>query len=316
MKHFGILNYRRRIRNCYYLSNACLILAAASTQAAVEVTRYDFTKPTSTLRSLGLAIKNDDPKTFAQLIYSENRAAVDEFVKEAWGKPTDVWGLKTGGAIRVFLMSPRLGTAPRERVVQYFLDSEVIQEKSILDQKVGNELAYLTVRVPHEKIIRKETFIRKIGGEMWQWVFEGSKEEALYDRQTPLHAYRAVGQTLRYHLLDELCSSLATSVCGGLSVKECERLLRERLANMPESQRHHIWEDPYFETARENLEEEMLAVDQLSSWKRCKVWNLGGIPKQRHDGELFIQEGDEWKWLPRPDSFWYPTKIEKQEKAP
>lgn len=71
------------------------------------------------------------------------------------------------------------------------------------------------------------------------------------------------------------------------------------------------WKRPDFSYREDDLEEEMLQPE--NGKQKCKVWRLDDKGK-RTTFELFVKEGDEWKWIPDPKYIWYPAKPEPEDK--
>jgi len=71
------------------------------------------------------------------------------------------------------------------------------------------------------------------------------------------------------------------------------------------------WTRPDFSYGADRLEEEMPPLEDGK--QKCRVWRLDEKGK-RTTFELFVKEGDEWKWLPDPKCIWYPAKTEADPK--
>lgn len=82
----------------------------------------------------------------------------------------------------------------------------------------------------------------------------------------------------------------------------------KKLVKMRKKQRRWILPDFSYDT--DHLEEEMLEPENEKA--HCKVWKLD--KQGKHVGfEIFIKEGEEWKWIPDPKYIWFPTKLGKKE---
>ena len=83
---------------------------------------------------------------------------------------------------------------------------------------------------------------------------------------------------------------------------------------MKKREREETWNTPELSGLRDAIEEEMTPPSATLEPTKCKVWDLTDARKRedrkRVDFETFVKEGNEWKWLPKPKYFWYPTKTE------
>ena len=290
------------------LKSICVILVALAIHEASGAEQYDFSSPTSTFRSLGLAIKNNDPKAFLNMFVSLGQAPYDLLLKEYWEG--------TGGHMPRFgLNSETLAGATPARVAQFFCEAVVLKESADQSEEVEGRLHHvLLVRWTDGKIIRKERFIRFPKETAWKWLPLFEHDRKVYDFSTPANTYLALAQSLRYKLVREVVTTCATSVKGGLSDKEWQGILEERLSRMKKREREETWNTPELSGLRDAIEEEMTPPSATLEPTKCKVWDLTDARKRedrkRVDFETFVKEGNEWKWLPKPKYFWYPTKTE------
>ena len=180
----------------------------------------------------------------------------------------------------------------------------------------------LIVKWKQGGIYRKEEFARPSGVNTWLWVPDiYSHDYKTHDLFTPGGAYLTVSVALRLKLLSELCEAYSISVMGGLSAKELERILKNRLSRLPKADQETAFESMCMTGSEDRLDVEMLPPEAGRDVVKANVWRTdrplgvktGGT---RVSFETFVLEGKEWKWLPKSNCFWYPTKVETQQKAP
>lgn len=277
--------------------------------------QYDQTSPTTTFRSLGKAIQNNDPKAYCSMIAGTAEIPYDVFVKE-------IWEGKGGHMPRYGVNSEALANAAPSRVAQFFCDAEILKESiDASEEAEGRLYQVLHLRWSDGKIIRKERFVRVAKQTAWKWMPDAYEHDRpVYDLSSPTTAYLAVGQALRYRLVSELVRTYAISVKGRLSHKEVERLLHDRLSKLSSKERTRTWSVPVLSGLREFIEEEMIPAPAGLEATKCKVWELRdarkGEDRRRVECETFIKEGSEWKWLPKTEYFWCPSKVERKESEP
>ena len=278
--------------------------------------KYDFSTPTSTFRSVGLAIKNDDPKAFYKIVASGHgrELTYEQFLDAAWKGPKSKYP-------PYLIYSPTVQAS--KQPASYFLQAEVASERTGEEDTPSMSDTVLVLRWKQPGIYRKEEFYRCAGEQVWHWRAANmyTRDYPIYEPSTPSNAYLALNTALQLGILSEVCNDYATSVRGGLSAKEWERVLNDRLSKFPRLQQEMAWEELMMASSEDELEVEMLPPEAGRDVVKANVWRMdrplgvktGGT---RRSGETFVQEGKEWKWLPKPNCFWYPTKIETQQKAP
>jgi len=204
---------------------------------------------------------------------------------------------------------------------KFFREADVVKEsvgkydksKSKRSDRLHRELL---VKWAEMGILRKLSFYLFPGEKDWMWVASPyDSDDPIYDTLSPSSAYLGARQAFRFGLVDEICKCLASSARGGLSVENCVAVLKDRLSKLSEDSQEDIWHQPkFYAVAKEYIEEELLNPDEHGGMAICRVWHLenerAGTPMKRQQFELFVKEGDEWKWLPDPKSFWNPTKSE------
>ena len=305
----------RQMRKLACAVRSAIIVAVILIAAAVQAgEKYDLSTPTATFRSVGLAIKNDDPKTLYKIIFARTALPYDWFVDTVWkGSNPEVPRFLSYSAALQASKTPS----------DYFLQSEVLTERVGEAEKAAVSDRVLIVRWKEGGIHRKEEFVRLANETTWHWITANpfSHDHRSHDLSTPKNAYLAVSLALRLGVVSEVCNAYSTTVCGGLGVKELERILNDRLSALSKNGRIQAWEQLRMAGSEDELEIEMLPPGAGRGSVKAKVWRVGsplgakvGGPKLSF--ETFIQEGNEWKWLPKPNCFWYPTKAEKPEKAP
>ncbi|MBI5394281.1 MAG: hypothetical protein HZA91_03195 [Verrucomicrobia bacterium] len=284
-----------------------LLLPAVLFTACADLHRCDQSTPLSTFRSAGLAIKNDDPKMFYRCIeWTHWFFGYRQFLEFLWVEDC-AW--------------PRYGVCNGEipsdkRAAEFFLQADAVWERiGILEKRGRVEHRILLFRWNQGKIFREAEFVREKGGRSWRLMPDPyASEYAFCDLSTPSNAYLFVEQSTSLKVLDDLCAAYATSVKGGLSDKEWVRILSDRLSRLQPERIQGAWEQPQMTSAREDLDVEMQPVQAGGSELKCTVWRLRYDTRKRLFPETFVKEGDQWKWLPKPEYFFlYPNKIESPE---
>jgi hypothetical protein len=215
---------------------------------------------------------------------------------------------------------PRYGVCkgaipPTKRAAEFFLEAEVVREKSVKLAKGDTEETILLLRWNKGRIFRSEEFHREKGEQSWRWFPDPyNSDRPIQDLSTPRNAYLFVEQCTNLRVLDDLCVAYATEVKGGLADKEWIRILNDRLSRLRPDEIQGAWDQPQMTSLRKNIEEEMQPVQAGSTREKCKVWRLRHGTRERLFFETFVKERDQWKWLPKPDYwFLYPSKIESSE---
>ena len=285
------------------LRSACIVLIAPMLGKTCGAEQYDFSSPTSAFRSLGSAIKNNHPESvYKGVVLGNPPMSYAVFLEKIW----DSQNAEYPGFDILSKAARSSGSA-----ATFFATGEILAEKTGWGEENGMRHQVLVVRWKQSRVMREENLFLLPGEKMWRWCPDpNGSNYPIYDATTAKHVYLALVQSLRLRLVEQLCEFFATSVRGGLSVKECVRILAGRLSQLPEKAQRSKWTNPAFRgSGEQEIEEEMLPRDG-SSRVLCRVWRVSVKDRKRIDHELFIKEGNEWKWLPKPESFWNPTKAE------
>lgn len=293
------------------------VLFATEHRCIAEANQYDFSSPEATFRSCGLAITNNDPQTYYKAIVTNRRnpAYDEQFLQEIWnGK--DPEGRRHYG---MGLCSPTVQRTGK--VAEYFLQSEFLKKVEDRKAPVGEMRVYL-VKWKAAKLIRREFFIRFDKDGYWRWAINLDSQDIPYldSYKTPTDAFCTIEQAQFLRLETEVCRGLASVARGEMGVEKCDQTLRERLSKLSKTAADDVWINSALTACEGCLEEEMFTEKDGS--QRCRVWETEkdtGSKRVRRRYELFIKEGNEWKWLPDSKSFWNigaweATPAKKQDK--
>lgn len=146
----------------------------------------------------------------------------------------------------------------------------------------------------------------------WRW-YPAFDPEALpvyaYDLSSPKAVFLSLAGASEHPGatqgdMDAIREAIATSLKRNDLVAEYEKTVAKRKPKV-------VWTRPDFSFSEDRLEEEMLPPEDGK--QKCRVWRLDEKGK-RTTSELFVKEGDEWKWLPDRKCIWYPAKTEDDPK--
>lgn len=245
-------------------------------------------------------------------------------VVEAFHKLQSAMKKKDPGAMYDIL--PKNAPIPREQYIARFQkmdqrlweidifkiisDGEIIRVEP-LKVSPGSEFAgYCKVWLKWEagKRLGSELFVKE--DNEWKWAPRSGDEPRIthpfYDKQTPIQAFLSLKQAM--DLKDNLAfyNALADNLRIQVSFEDYEGFINKK-------RKEHAGEVPSFSYNVDDLEEEMLEAKDKKP--HSKVWKLKKENKKdsrRIGFELFIKEGEEWKWIPKKEYIWYPDNEKKE----
>jgi hypothetical protein len=121
-----------------------------------------------------------------------------------------------------------------------------------------------------------------------------------YDFSSPIAAFQSLQRAMRFDEWDTLgiYDALASDLKKGVSFEAYDRQVKEML-------KRKQGEHPELRYEPDRLHVQELPVENGKS--KCKIWKLSKEKKQE-SFEVFVKEGNEWKWIPDPKYVWYPKK--------
>lgn len=154
------------------------------------------------------------------------------------------------------------------------------------------------------------SFVRQ--NDEWRW-YPAFDPEALpvyaFDLSSPKAVFLSLAGASKHPSaiqsdIDAFYEAIATSLKRSDLVAKYEMRVARRKPEV-------AWIRPNFFYNEDHLQEEMLP--QKDDKQKCRVWRLDE-KGERTTFELFVKEGDEWKWLPDPKCIWHPAQTEDDPK--
>jgi hypothetical protein len=234
--------------------------------------------------------------------------------------------------VSVLAMTPKRPTREETANAIAGLLSQVKEGEGEVEEQDGSPQACL-YHLMHASLVRYEQieerlgapafrlWLREPGGRSGQvvlleqsgqllWLFEalvsaaeGSWTGKPTGYSSPTNAFLSVAQAQSIRDLLTIHRSMARGVLRGLAFEKYREVVGEK--------RKKGVAFPYTGSGQVHLEEEVLPPEDGK--QKCRVWRLDEKGK-RTTFELFVKEGDEWKWLPDPKCIWYPAKTEDDPK--
>lgn len=169
------------------------------------------------------------------------------------------------------------------------------------------------IRWVESKIMGAVGFVEQEGN--WRWfpmLYHAAYED--YDLSTPTAAFlslrraRHSGNSAMYTPIGDtfgIYNCIASDLKGAMSFEDYDKLVKGRRVG-------NGWISPSLSYDTDHLEEEMLEPERKTGRSQCKIWKLDKKGK-RVGFDLFVKEGEDWKWLPDPKYIWFPAKVAKKE---
>lgn len=268
-----------------FVGLACLFVQGIAGVVDAEIS-VDLSSPESAFQSLQTAFAEQDATAMERVLANTVRMDnLQKFVQEILNTPdswffTDQWRI-----LNVEYVTEFSHRYPRARVWMELRDMKI------------NETYQLEYMRGYHTFQKEE--------DQWKWLSMASgfnmKE---YDFSTPTKAYRSIGGAMfssnlrRQSDILAIYGAIASHLKEGVTFEEYQTLIKRRRKSKFQQF------PPYFH--QDKLEEEMLPTEIGED--KAKVWSVTREGR-RASFELFIKEGSEWKWLPRSEYIWYPSKV-------
>ncbi len=110
-----------------------------------------------------------------------------------------------------------------------------------------------------------------------------------------------------------LYQHIASSVLGQIDAANAAKAFRNRLRKLPGGKAESVWDTWESNLNKDELEEELLRGEDREL--KARVWHIDPETKKRINAEVFVKDGEEWKWVPDKGSIWHPD-FNPNEKSP